>query len=107
MNTRYEWDAEQVAVYASESYEEGEVIEHHFADSLKEARQTVRSRSYNADAGTLSSEGYELVLVRDDDGGRSWAYMENGKLPTHFRDAFGSEGARVPQRFHREVEKAS
>lgn len=48
-----------------------------------------------------------LVLVRDvhvnGSVDRSWAYVVNAMLPPRFRDAYEVEGAKVPQRFHREI----
>jgi hypothetical protein len=37
---------------------------------------------------------------------RSWAYVENGVLPSHFSNASGESTYYVPQKYHRQVEKA-
>lgn len=37
---------------------------------------------------------------------RSWAYVVDGELPTHFEDAGGAEVAKVPAKFVREFSKA-
>lgn len=45
-----------------------------------------------------------IVLVRDSDHSRAWAYMtSDGKLPESFCDAHNQVIAKVPQRFHKEV----
>ncbi len=80
MQTYYEWDKERID-------EHGDIIDHDFADALKDLK---------------NREGI-LVLVRDDPHGRSWAYVEDGKLPEYFVDAFGNQTAKVPQRFHKEL----
>jgi hypothetical protein len=47
---------------------------------------------------------YNVGLVRDlPRGGRSWAYIEDGKLPEYFTDAYGEETAKVPAKYHREI----
>ena len=76
----YEWDKERID-------EHGDIIDHSFADSLKDLK---------------NHEGI-LVLVRDAPRSRSWAYVEDEKLPEYFLDAFGNQTAKVPQRFHREL----
>ena len=49
---------------------------------------------------------YSIVLVRDDDEARSWAYVHSGALGSHFLDSAGDEMTKVPQRFHAEVASA-
>jgi hypothetical protein len=46
-----------------------------------------------------------LVLVRDDDHSRGWAYVENGKLPEYITDAYGRNIVKVPNKFHNELKK--
>ena len=97
MSVTYEWDVEVVAEADSADYEAGEVIEHCHSATYREAL---------ADAARLKPPaGFcnRIVLVRDDDAGRSWAYIENGALPTRFTDADGSCATRVPDRFVKEV----
>lgn len=53
-----------------------------------------------------------LVLVRDDDAGRSWAYVKDGKLPDFFSipEADGNEyetAVAVPVRFELEFKRFS
>lgn len=64
-------------------------------------------QAWDSVEGSLSEEGMtsRIVLVRDDDKGRSWAYLEDGELPSHFEDAYGVKVAKVPGRFHEEVSK--
>ena len=51
-----------------------------------------------------------LVLVRDvfrdfSLENRTWAYVEDDKLPEHFKDSSGREEKKVPKRFHVEFKK--
>lgn len=99
MAVRYEWDVEVQTAAASDDYEEGEVIDHLFCKSFIGAMTTAA-----IDAG--EDLKHVIVLVRDDDNQRSWAYLEDGKLPTHFEDAYQNQHGKVPQRFHAEVAAA-
>lgn len=82
----YEWDRETVD-------EHGDIQDHNHAEKLRRI---------------IDDEG-RLVLVRDVwnefDGvvEREWAYVVDNNLPEHFSDAFQREGAKVPQRFHKEL----
>ena len=82
----YEWDWETV--------EDGDVVNHNFADKLSEFHDCDKSD--------------ELVLVRDDftDRGldRTWAYVKDDKLPEYFQDAYQRDETRVPKRFYKEFE---
>lgn len=97
MTVFYEWDVETVADGNSDSVEDGEVLNHTFCASLKEAA---------ALASTFPDAGYryEIVLVRDDDR-RAWAYLEDGKLPQFFSDANGDDYSKVPARFVKEANR--
>jgi hypothetical protein len=46
-----------------------------------------------------------IGLVRDLPrlGGRSWAYIVDGKLPEYFTDAYDDNTARVPLKYHNAV----
>lgn len=94
----YEWDVEEVSALATDDYEKGEVIEHwhqsSFLDALKFSRTTPPEGSE-----------YVIVLVRDDDNGRAWAYLEDGKLPDYALDAADNKCGKIPVRFHKEVAK--
>ena len=102
MTIYYEWDVETTTAVESERYEKGEVLDHNHFDTYAEAL---------AFSKTDCEEGceYVIVLVRDDDflSPRAWAYMENGKLPTHFEDAHGRMRGNVPMKYHREVQANS
>ena len=85
----YEWDVEWVD-------ENGDIEEHmhqsSFSDCLKEADSPEEGMTKR------------IVLVRDSDKGRSWAYLRNdGTLPHHFLDASDKPVARIPIRFSKEV----
>lgn len=90
----YEWDVEDTNIY-------GDVIDHNHRDALSDYHPSDFDLMEEEDARSCS-----LVLVRDDDNGRSWAYVEDGKLPTHFSDAYGNDIAKVPQRFHQELKNS-
>lgn len=87
MAVTYEWDIEK--------YDGDEIVDHNHRDIVHE---------FDGEELTLAvaEDGYRLVLVRDDDSGRSWAYVTNGELPTDFLDAYGKIVAKVPQRFFKE-----
>jgi hypothetical protein len=93
----YEWDVEEVTSIETEMYEEGEVLDHNFTESYEECKKIA---SRKAPQGIR----FEIVLVRDTEDSRSWAYMENGKLPKYFEDASLTETRKVPLRFHKEVD---
>lgn len=92
MPVDYEWDVETVEI------ESEDIVDHEFCKDYADAKAT---------AATAPGPGHrhDIVLVRDDDNGRSWAYMEDGKLPSHFSDAYGNAVAKVPKRFTNEVAK--
>lgn len=101
MTVRYEWDCELQAVETPD--QECEVIDHRFYSfysSYKRIKEYIEA--------TTPDEGFKFVavLVRTDDDHRAWAYVEDGKLPEFFLDAYNSEYRRVPKMFHVEVAKA-
>lgn len=48
----------------------------------------------------------DLVLVRDDDERRSWAYFTGDTPPTHFQDAYQIDRAKVPKAYLAEYARA-
>ena len=94
----YEWDIEIIADGGSEEHEDGEVLEHDHCGTYAEAKRK---------AAETPPEGcrYVIVLVRDDQNRRAWAYLEGGKLPDTFTDGLGHEYRQVPKRFIDEVAK--
>lgn len=94
----YEWDIEETM-----NYDDGDndIIEHWFQESY------ARVKKHLATATPMNGCTFEPVLVRDDDAGRAWAYLVDGKLPTHFENANGAPVAKVPKRFVDEIERAS
>jgi hypothetical protein len=93
MTVYYEWDVEEVD-------ENEDIQNHNHTSSYTKAKEVAAIPN---EGGIIS----RIVLVRDDDNCRSWAYMEDGKLPEWFEDAYGAEVAKVPKRFIKEVENAS
>lgn len=105
--TTYEWDIETVTVApaeplpADEEWEE-EVLDHDHRDRLAEFDpEDVKA----ALMGTLNDEGnrLKLVLVRDSEQGRAWAYVEDKRLPSHFADAYQRQTAFVADKWHDEL----
>ena len=92
----YEWDVETVTAIDSEKYEENEVLDHHFCKSYREAMEVSK-------ATPPDGCRFEIVLVRDDDKSRAWAYIVDGKLPKFAEDAYGNKWCLVPKRYHDEV----
>ena len=96
---RYEWDIEDID-------EDSTISDHHHRDKLSEFFELGFADDF---AAALKGLGCQLVLVRDTvdkDYGivfRSWAYVEDGKLPVFSHDGCGRRAAKVPQRFHREL----
>lgn len=102
MTVYYEWDCEEVAAADTPETEKDETIEHWHTRTYKEAL---------AMSQTTPPEGsaWAIVLVRDDDDRRAWAYMrdgENGTLPEWFIDGNGDDYKKVPKRFFEEVARA-
>ena len=95
MNAFYEWDVE---VCTDDEFEdiEDHLFQRDYAGCLKELQQ----------GATYDGTKKRIVLVRDDEKGRSWAYLEDGKLPEHFLDAYSNETAKVPKQFRDEVTAA-
>lgn len=89
MTVTYEWDCETLNA-------DGEIVDHHHGDRLRDVSWPATDRE-------------RLVLVRDDDVERLWAYVDESRmLPSHFSrlEADGKEYPtqfKVPQRFHREI----
>jgi len=100
MTVFYEWDCELQTTVHTEEHEAGEVLDHRFQASYQRVKDYIES--------TIPDEGcvFVAVLVRTDDDNRAWAYVEDGKLPEYFLDAYSSEYRKVPKQFHIEVAKA-
>lgn len=86
----YEWDYETLD-------ENGDIMEHDHADRLSDF-----SESQKTDTLVLvMDEGKENSGIES----RSWAYVKDGKLPDFFSDAFQRPVSKVPERFHKELER--
>ena len=92
MTVYYEWSAELVDADGDIGHAEYRATYKEIvpaAAGMEEAGHTVR-----------------IVLVRDDDNGKSWAYLGEelpGKLPWYFTDAMCCDVAKVPARFHSQI----
>lgn len=95
MSTTYEWDVETM--------EHGEILGRVHSDTALEAINYMRRNACLLETG----QKFALVLVRDDDDGRSWTYVRSdGTLPPHFHDAYENEVAKMPRRFYDELRTA-
>lgn len=101
MTVSYEWATELTTTTDTDAHEADEVLDVSHWDTYEQAR------AFAANPVDDPGTEWRVVLVRDDDGGRAWAYMEAGALPDNFRDAYGNCTARVPQRFHKEVARTA
>ena len=95
MTVIYEWDVETV-----ETYEDGDndIHEHYHCETYGDAQRWAMRQP------AIPGFTYEVVLVRDDDDRRSWAYVIDGKMPEYAEDADGRKWGKIPQRYIREVE---
>ena len=90
---RYEWTVEFL--------EDDDIVDSFFGDTLLAALR----HAGDTPAGCAK----RLAVVRDRFDSaeslvcRSWAYMDDGKLPERFVDACNHETAKVPARFYKEV----
>lgn len=99
MTVFFEWDVETQADGNSPEYADGDVIDHRFCASFGEA-VLVASRP------APPNFRWAVVLVRDDDDRRSWAYLAaDNTLPPFFCDSGGVEYARVPKKFLQQMQK--
>lgn len=100
MPVTYEWDCETVATRDSDDFYDGDIIDHYHSDKLSDV---IRFAKENSQDGTKC----EVVLVRDSDEGRSWAYVKSGLLPDHFDDAYGRYVAKVPLKYRKQFESVT
>jgi hypothetical protein len=91
MTVEYEWDCETVDT------DSGDILEHCHMNRFSEL--VAHTKQFPPATGTR----YDLCLVRDDDDGRSWAYLTGEQLPDYLSDAYDQKVAKVPVRFIREV----
>lgn len=105
MTVYYEWDVEEVAdadqIHGGQSFAKDDIMEHWHQTSYKDCLAFIAA---NPPAQNVR---YDIVLVRDDDDRRAWAYMTDGKLPEWTCDEDGIEYRLIPKRFFIEVEKNS
>ena len=95
----YEWTAETLDEFE-------DITDNDFAESYEEiARRAIAKINSGAAlirVGLVRNQGTEADGVQD----REWAYIDDaGKLPDHFETAGGGKGAKVPKKFHREIER--
>ena len=85
----YEWILETI--------EDGDIVDIDFADSLT----FDESQLSGNDLGLCRVVGNEHEGVIE----TTWAYVKDGKLPSHFSDARNCPLYVVPKKFHNEVAK--
>ena len=91
MTVVYEWDVEE---FTDDEHED--IVQHYFCTKFSEAL---------AISQATPEDGCKrrVVLVRDDDEERSWAYLQDdATMPEFFESADGVEYVRVPKRFKAE-----
>lgn len=99
MAVHYEWDVETVEV--EHGNPDVQVVDHYHCETFKEALiQSLKGEP-------LQGLRYDIVLVRDDDDDRSWAYFDvkTGTIPEYSCDAYNQNAFKIPKRFHAEVKK--
>lgn len=94
VNVFYEWDIETVDLETGPLHgDRTDIIDHEFFDKCP---------------GIPEDPAQRLVLVRNHYYQfKSWAYVENGRLPEWLTDAHGHPIAKVPKRFCEELAKAA
>lgn len=98
MTTTYEWDIEL--------WNDEEIVDHDHRDRLTEFGMEELIQAINSDVVSAEGDYTRLVLVRDSDkDGRAWAYVEDGKMPEQFLDAYQRPVCPVPKRFIEEFNR--
>jgi hypothetical protein len=93
----YEWDIETIS--GRKDSRRSEVLDHNHRQTLDGYTQDEIREALDPNSRK------QLVLVRDDRDGRSWAYFCGKGLDSHFRDAYGNEVVSVPKKFAAVAEK--
>lgn len=94
----YEWDLEEYNINADDP--EAEIIDHNHGGKL-------------IDVGFPSDKSQKLVLVRNSEAGRLWAYVDESRmLPKYFSrpetdGKYYETDVKVPQKFHREIARVA
>ena len=93
--TEYEWDCETVCK------EYGDILDHSHSDECLGLPDYETEKEFD-----------RLVLVKNvyrnwDLAERTWAYVEDGKLPEYFSNSSYQEESKVPQRFHKELARVT
>lgn len=92
MSVYYEWVIEWIEPVW------GDVIDLDHRDTYAEALAVAVACPIKED-----EEFIQIGLVRNDDHGRTWAYISEGVLPEYFEDAYGERRTNVPKRYLKEV----
>ena len=96
---RYEWNMRWVEV------DTGEVQDHDFGDDLSDLKHYTE---WLDDAPTVC---FRLFLIRDIWSeaehiiDRQWAAVQDGQLPTYFEHDWKEQGAKVPVKHHRQLQR--
>lgn len=89
----YEWSVEKL--------EDGDVSENYPQDSYKDCLEFCKENPEIDTSIVLIVNEFEYNMPD-----RSWAYVVDGKLPTHAIDSWKEETRKIPKKFHRELLKA-
>ena len=89
MPVTYEWDIETID-------DHGDIVDHNHCNNARDMIRWYKDNPANQD----------MVLVRDNEYGRSWAYVKGRKLPESFLDANLVPVGKVPMNYQREFIKA-
>lgn len=99
--TCYEWVIEPLDEY-------GDIIEvwqrDTFAEAVRDAKQYTHADVKRVAIALTRcwSRDWDMHGLEN----RQYAYLEDGKLPEHFEAEGGGKGAKVPEKFRREVANA-
>lgn len=84
----YEWVIEELDGY-------GEVVDIYHSSQLDNDEIKL----------IIKNSACAIGLVRDNDNGRAWAYVVDGKLNVKFKDANDIQVGKVPQKYIKEFSK--
>lgn len=102
--TTYEWDIETVTTPQEGVADwEEEILDHDHRDRLAEFDPEDVKAALAGKVDAETGHKLKLVLVRDSEQGRAWAYVEDKRLPSHFSDAGHRQTAYVADKWHDEL----
>lgn len=100
MRIAYHWVGMVTATKTAGNRCAGDSIRNEYHNSYTDCVASLRAHPPAPD------EEAQIALLAIDDFGRSWAYVEDGRLHTHFRNTLQNPTSRVPEQFHVELRDA-